>query len=103
MISREQWNGLNTKIIHERSNELINFDGYVPSTLRRQINIEERNNYLKTNGTYDKIITQRKQKRQELKKTDDITEWLIDETLTFINKNPNFEDFIKIKGRRYKK
>ena len=103
MIARKEWNGLNHKVVRERSDELLTFDKYVPTHLRRYINITERNEYLKSKGLYDKIIKQRKKKRQELKKTIKKTEWHINEILTFVNDNPTFEDFIKIKGRRYKK
>ena len=103
MVNRSEWNGLNTNVIRENNDLLVKFDEYVPSILRRYINMKERNDYLKSKGTYDKIFKERMKKRQELKKTDKKVEWHINEVLSFVNNNPVFEDFIKIKGRRYKK
>lgn len=103
MINTDDWNGLNHKVIRERSDELVTFDDYIPSELRRYINMQERNNYLKHKGLYDKIINQRKKKREEFKKNKDNIDWQIQEVLSFVNSYPIFEDFIKIKGRRYSK
>lgn len=102
MVGRDEWNGLNHKVIFEMSDELLIIDDYIPSQLRRYINIRERNNYLKSKGAFDKIIEERKKKRIELKKSNDKVEWHIHEILNFINNNPVFTDFVKIKGRRYK-
>ena len=100
-VTRKDWNGLNHKVIRERCDELIKVDDYIPSHLRTYINLKERDEYLKTKGLYDKILKERKKKREELKKTNEKVEFHIHEILTFVNNNPVFEDFIKIKGRRY--
>ena len=91
MITHEDWKGLNFNKLKEHSKEIEEFDGEIPLGLYHHINISNRLDYLnsiKKEYEYKDM--------SEYRKTFDI-EKDIEETIKFVNENPQFDEIIKIK------
>lgn len=104
MIYKSNVDSFNFKKIKEKGNELVEFDDYIPYSIRFTAFypdlINDRIKYLKSNDLYEKIFDER-QKRdleyQSIKRESDKVNYLIEEVLEFVNSYPVYEMFINTK------
>ena len=89
MIGRKQWQRLNIKYIRKHHEELEEYDGYIPLYLTHFINTTNRHEHLT-----DKIIQQNKKYRKEYFKSDNKSEFIINDIIGWVNDNPQYNEII---------
>ena len=95
MIERKDWKGLNFQEIETYKELLEEYGGYIPLIFHNHISNIRRIEYLEENGLYESIQKQIYEKREEFKKSEDKSEWLIKDILDWINENPFFEVLVE--------
>ena len=88
---------INLKLFNEKKEELTKFNGWIPYPFTMLVDTLERNEYLKSIGSFDKVQNENWEDRIETKTSDDVYELRMAKLKKWLDENPKFKNIIIFK------